>query len=392
MLAFATSPYIVTPWIGGPVAESVLDGPGWRWGLGLWAIVTPAVVLPFVLLFLWNQRKARKQGLLEATKYRITLRTVIDYCIEVDLFGIILLAGGMSLFLLPFSIYSFQTQGWRAPMIICMIIFGAVLIAVFIVWERYFAPVKFIPVSLLADRTVFFGGLMFTFIFANSAIWGLYFTSMLLVVWDTGITQATYISNIYRTGSCFSALVLGYLIRRTKRFKWVAAYFAIPLMMLGVGLMIHFRQPSQDIGYVVMTQIFTAFAGGPIVIAGEMAMMAPSDHQHVAVIIAILDLFGSVGTAIGSTVSSAIWTGTFKDALTRHLPENAPVDRIYASLYTQLAYKPGTAIRDGIALAYGDSQRYMLITSVCLVAGGLICVGFWRDIRLTEKQVKGRVI
>jgi MFS family permease len=392
MLAFATSPYIITPWIGGPVSESILDGPNWRWGFGMWTIVTPAIVLPLVLLFMWNQRKAKKQGLLQSSGTKLTPRSVYDYCVQVDLFGLLLLAGGMALFLLPFSLYSYQSQGWRAPMIICMIVFGAVLIAAFVVWERFFAPVKFIPVSLLSDRTVFFGGLMLTFVFANSMIWGSYFNSMLLVVWNTGVTKATYISNIYRTGSCFSALVIGYCIRRTQRFKWVAAYFALPLMILGVGLMIHFRQPDQDIGYIVMTQIFTAVAGGPIVIAAEMAMMTPSDHQHIAVLIAILDLFCSVGSAIGSTVSASIWTGTFKKALLRHLPEDAPVDRIYASIYTQLAYRPGTEIREGISLAYGDSQRYMLITSVCLVAGALVCVGFWRDIKLTAKQVKGTVV
>ena len=54
-----------------------------------------------------------------------------------------------------------------------------------------------------------------------------------------------------------------------------------------------------------MTQIFTAFAGGTIVIGGEMAMMAPSGHQHIAIIIAILDLFCNIGGAIGSTVSAA---------------------------------------------------------------------------------------
>ncbi|KAG8419574.1 hypothetical protein J3458_004430 [Metarhizium acridum] len=67
--------------------------------------------------------------------------------------------------------------------------------------------------------------------------------------------------------------------------------------------MIKFRQASEDIGYVIMTQIFVAFAGGPMVVAGEMAMMVPSDHQHVAVIMAMLNLFCSIGSAVGSTIS-----------------------------------------------------------------------------------------
>ncbi|CRK26550.1 hypothetical protein BN1723_018434, partial [Verticillium longisporum] len=115
---------------------------------------------------------------------------------------------------------------------------------------------------------------MFTFVFFNSGIWGAYFSSMLLVVWNQGVEKTTYIINIYRTGSCFFGIVVGLLIRYTGRFKPFALYFLIPLMMLGVGLMIEFRQPDQNIGYVIMTQILIAFAGGPIVLCGEMAMMA----------------------------------------------------------------------------------------------------------------------
>jgi hypothetical protein len=162
--------------------------------------------------------------------------------------------------------------------------------------------------------------------------------------------------------------------------------YAMPLMILGVGLMIHFRQASQDLGLVIMTQIFVAFAGGPIVIAGEMAMMTPSEHQYVAVIIAILDLFSSIGNAVGQTISTAIWTGTFKDELLDRLPEGTPVDSIYNSLPIQLSYAPGSEIRGQIAAAYSESQRYMLITSTCLLVAGWGCSWLWRDIRIKDKK------
>ncbi|CAH0057594.1 unnamed protein product [Clonostachys solani] len=393
MLAFASSPYIVTPWIGGPVSDRIIAGIGWRWGFGIWTIITPIIVIPLPLFFFYMNREARKAGVLPKESKPLTFQAVKDFIVQFDVLGLLILATGMSLLLLSFSIYSYQAEQWRSALIICFLIFGVVLIGLFILYEIYLAPVKFIPMNLLADRTVLFGGIMFTFIFANSAIWGSYFTSMLMVVWNTGVEKATYISNIYRVGSCFSGLLIGYAVRYTGRFKWVACYFAIPLMMLGVGLMIKFRQPEENLGYIVMTQIFVAFAGGPIVLAGEMAMMTPLEHQHVAAIIAILDLFSSIGTAVGSTVAAAIWTGTFKEALRKHLPTEKLVDSIYGSLYTQLAYKPGTEIRHGISLAYGESQRYMLITSVCLLAGGLLSSFLWRDISLKNlKQVRGNVV
>ncbi|KAH7363486.1 siderophore iron transporter mirB [Plectosphaerella cucumerina] len=395
MLALATTPYIFTTWSAGPIANKILRGPGWRWGFGMWAIITPFVVMPLVLLFLWNQRKAEKQGLLknQSSMRNITPRKVLQYAIDVDLLGIFLLAGGMALFLLPFSIYSYQALRFRSPMIICMIVFGIVLVATFVLWEKFFAPVTFIPFRLLRDRTVFFGGIMFTFVFFCSAVWGSYFTSMLLVAYNQGVDRTTWISNIYRTGSCFFAIPMAYFIRWTGRFKPLALYFLLPLMMLGVSLMIPFRHPDADIGLVVMTQIFVAFAGGPIVLCGEMAMMAPSDHQHIAVIIAILDLFGSVGTALGSTIAAAIWTGTFRDAIIRHAPPTLRVDLVYNNMYSQLANRWGTPERRAIALAYADSQRYMLITSACILVPAFVAVALWRNIDLrTIKQTRGRVI
>ena len=270
MLAVASSPYIFTTWIGAPINEAVIAGPGWRWGVGVWAIVTPIVVAPLCGLFLWAHQKSKKLGLTSTSRRRLTAGSVWRYIIEVDLAGILILATGMSLFLLSFSLYSYQGDGWRSPMIICFIIFGALLIIGFGVYEKFAAPVPFIPFYLLLDRTVFFGGLMLTFIFFNSMVWGSFFSSMLLVVWNQSPSQATYIVNIYRVGSCFSGLIFGYLIRVTGRFKWVALFYALPLMTLGVGLLIHFRQPDSDIGYVIMTQIFIAFAGGPIVLAGQL--------------------------------------------------------------------------------------------------------------------------
>lgn len=87
----------MTTWIGGPISQSVLEDPSWRRGFGIFTIVVPIVVAPLSILF-WNQRNARKLELLASSKGPIILSTIKRHCVEVDLFGIILLAGGMALF------------------------------------------------------------------------------------------------------------------------------------------------------------------------------------------------------------------------------------------------------------------------------------------------------
>lgn len=396
MLAFATSPYIFTTFAGGPAAESILSpgGMGWRWGFGMFTIIVPAIVLPLVFLFLYNQRKAKRQGILvERGTSEFSFSVVKRYAIEVDLVGILILAAGMALFLLPFSLYSYQARGWESPMIISMIVVGGCLIIAFGFYEKYLAPKTFIQFDLLVDRTVFFGGMMFVFLFASSSIWGGFFYSMLQVVWNLNVTEASYISSIFRVGQCLFAIFVGLAIRYSGRFKWLATFVGMPLMMLAVGLMIHFRRPSQDIGYIAMTQIFVSFASGTIVICGELAMMAPSDQQHLAVILAILNLFGSIGSAVGGTICTTIWTSLFHEKLTQYTPAGTDVATIYSDIVTQLSYPVGGPIREGINRAYGETQRYMLITSLCFLAVSYVCAFMWRDIKVKNlKQVKGRVV
>ena len=67
-------------------------------------------------------------------------------------------------------------------------------------------------------------------------------------------------------------MILALIIRTLGRFKWLAISM-LCLEILGVGLMIHFRQPNQGIGYVIMCQIFIAFGGGSLIICEEMAVM-----------------------------------------------------------------------------------------------------------------------
>ncbi|KAK4159904.1 putative siderophore iron transporter [Cladorrhinum sp. PSN259] len=391
MLAFATSPYIITTWIGGPMADAFMKGPGWRWGFGTWAILTPIVVSPLIMVFFINQYKAKKRGLITAKRPPLSLSGIKQFIIDFDLLGLLLLAAGMAMILLPLSIYKYQKNEWRSPLIICLLIFGGLLVIAFIAYEKFLAPVNFIPLHMLKRRNIIIPGLTLTLVFANSMIWGTYFTSMSMVAWNLTITEATYISNIYRTGSCLAAIPIGWLIRRTRRFKWVAAYYSLPLMTLGVGLLIHFRQPTVNIGYVAMTQIFIAFAGGPIVVAAELAMMSQVDHQHMAPILAILDLFGSVGTAVGSAVATGVWTTVFPDALREHLPNASPqmIKNVFGSLYSQLGYRVGTDNRIGISYAYADAQEYLLITATCVLGAAWILTWLWKDVKLSDKTFNG---
>ena len=396
MLAYASSPYLITTWVYGPAVDSILSNTTFRWGFGIWAIIMPITCAPLTVLFWLNQKKAEKQGLLPPRPSRGTpLQTFVYYCKEFDVIGILLICTGLSLFLLSFSLYSYQGDGWRSPLIICFLIFGGLLVIAFAFYEKYLAPVTFIPYHLIKDRTIIFTYIMAASLYTAWYVWDSYFYSLLIVVFDQSITNATYIGNIYTIGSCFWALVLGLMIRYYGHVKWYALFFGVPVTMLGVGLMILFRQPDVNIGYIVMTQIFIAFGGGTLVICEQMSVMAVSNHQHIPAVLAVEGMIASVGSSIGSSIAAAMWTGIFPKRLLANLPADAlaDFDSIYGDLTVQSSYPVGSPTRDAINKSYGQTQRYMLITSTSLYVITLVSTMLWKDVDVKNmKQRKNGLI
>jgi MFS family permease len=394
-IAFSASPWIATVWAYGPAAQSILDTICFRWGFGIWAIVFPIICIPLYSIFYFNQKKAEKLGLVaKQGSGRTFMESIRYYCREFDVVGLLLIAGGLGLFLLAFNLYTYQKNEWRSPLVICFLIFGGLLIIAFALYEAYVAPVTFIPFHLMKDRTVFFTYTMVASLYCAWYIWDSYFYSMLIVVFNQSVTDATYISNIYTVGSTFWALVVGVVIRYNGRLKWISLYFGVPVTILAVGLMIHFRQPDTNIGYIVMCQILIAFGGGTLVMCEQMTVMAVSSHQHIPSVLAMEAMIASIGGAIGSSIAGALWTGVFPVKLLEFLPDSSKADleAIYGSLTVQSSYPIGSPTRAAINHAYGDAQRLMLICATCLYSITLISTALWKDVNVKElKQIHGRI-
>jgi hypothetical protein len=141
-----------------------------------------------------------------------------------------------------------------------------------------------------------------------------------------------------------------------------------------------------------MCQIFISVGGSVMIICQQLAVLAAADHQHVAAVLALLNVIGTIGGAVGNTISGAIWTNTFSKALIRYLPEDAQasLEDIYGSLDVQLSYEWGSPARVGIQQAYGYSQQKMLIAGTSIMSLSLVWVYMIRNINVKNiEQVKG---
>lgn len=66
--AFTSSPAIITAFAGSRAAEAFVENVSWRWGVGCWAIVLPAVAGPVYALLKYYQIKAQKTGIIVIEK------------------------------------------------------------------------------------------------------------------------------------------------------------------------------------------------------------------------------------------------------------------------------------------------------------------------------------
>ena len=181
----------------------------------------PIIHLPLFAFYYYNQRKAESLGLVpQSDGGRTFAQSIVYYAREFEVIGLILISAELALFLLALGVYSYQANQWRSPMIICFLIFGGLLVIAFCLYERSIAPVPFIPWRLMKNRTVLFTFTMVTSLYMIWYIWDTYFFSMLIVVFNSSVSVATYIRNIYTIGPCFWRVVMGIIIRYNGRLKW----------------------------------------------------------------------------------------------------------------------------------------------------------------------------
>ncbi|RMZ75032.1 hypothetical protein DV737_g5487, partial [Chaetothyriales sp. CBS 132003] len=377
--AFTSSPYIITAFAGPKASDDYYYHISWQWGFGTFAIILPFVAMPLFVIFKINLHKAGKRGILpDRTSGPI---------------GVFLFAAGMTIFLLPFSIADSAPSGWDTGYIIAMIVLGFVLLVTFGLYESLLATKPFLNATLLANRTVAGACLLNVTYQISYYCWNSYFTSFLQVVNNLTIATAGYVSCTFDVVSGILLLGVGFLIRRTGYFKWLL-YIAVPLYTFGQGLMIYFRQPETNIGYLVMCQIFISVGGSIFISIEQLAVLAASDHQHVAAILALLYVVGTIGGSIGNTISAAIWTNTFESALERYLPESAlpDLEDIYNDLETQLSYPWDSPTRRGIQKAYGYAQQRMLAAGTAFMIFAFISMLLIKNINVKNlRQTKGTV-
>ncbi|KAK8108485.1 hypothetical protein PG984_014286 [Apiospora sp. TS-2023a] len=377
--AFSTSPSLITTFIGPPIAQWFYKQSSWRWAFGFSSISFFLFSLPILVVLMRNARKAAKLGVLPTTPndVKVAPKSLTYYLEEFDVIGVILLALGLSMIFVPFSL-GIKTSNRSSLVLVAM---GFATLFAFAVHERYQAKKPIIPFHLLFSRNTGGSCLLMIVLFVSYFSWDSYYSSYLQVVHGLDIAEAGYIDHIYGLGSCLWAAV--------------ARLGRASLPYPGGVAMILFRRPDSSVGLLVLCQVMITIGGSTLVVVGQMAVMAVCTHAELASVMAILSLASYIGSAGGNALSGAIWNSTLPNALAGLLPEFSAEELalLCSDMKRQLSYPMGSPVRDAIITAYDQAQVKMCLAGTGFALLQVVAVMMWRDVRVSQTtQVKGKVI
>lgn len=302
------------------------------------------------------------------------------------------------LFMLPFTLNNYAPNGWKTGYIISMLVIGILLFPTFYVYERYLAPVPFLPWKYLKDPTIIGSCVLYGVMFLSVFCWNGYYGSYLQVVHRLSIENANYILNAFSLTSSVFGPFIGWLISSTGNFKWIAMAGA-PITLLGTALLIPLRAPNANPGILAFMQILVGLGTGIFATCGQLAVMAPVTHQQIAVVNALWGLFGGFGSSIGFSISGAIWTSTLPQQLYARLPEESKnrAMEIFGDIEVQKSFADGTPERDAVVDAFAHTERLMVVAGACFIPLCIASIWLWKNINVKKveeeqgKQTKGMV-
>ncbi|KAH9866005.1 ferrioxamine B transporter [Plenodomus biglobosus] len=376
-------PFLINTWVSGDVSQAVLESTTWRWGVGMWCIIYTVCCIPLTASLLWAHWRAKRAGALDSfkTPYQVhgprKLLTALFW--QLDVPGIILMIAVLGCILTPFTIAGGVASQWRTAKVIAPLVIGIICIPIFIIWEMK-APHPMLPFHLLKDRAVWGAlGIACTLNFA----WymqGDFLYTVLVVAFDESIKSATRISSLYSFSSVVTGLILGGIVFKVRRLKpFIVA--GTCLFMVAFGLLIQYRGGSGDDSHsgIIGAQICLGIAGGMFPYPAQASIQAATKHEHVAIVTGIYLAVYNVGSALGNTVSGAMWQQIVPGELLRQTGDSTLAATVYADPFTFAStYPMGTPERDAVVAAYRHVQRLLCIAGICL---SVLLIGFSLAIR-----------
>jgi MFS family permease len=393
-------PFIVTVPVNGFIAEGFYDN--WRWGLGMFAILVPALLVPAIMTLYTMQRRGEKAGMVtiaaskdvrtgvsEGSSGNLTYWAKLAYrgLIDIDIIGLIILGFAFSLILLPITLAKSAVGGWNNPSMIAMIVMGFVSLIFFGLYEMFVAPKPFMTRRILQNRAFIAGVIIHIFNQMASSVRNTYFSSYILIIKDWTTYQWTIFLGITTMGLCIVGPIVGLIHRYSHRYKSLMVGGAAA-RLLGYGLLINPNGVmTQGTARLVAAQLIFCLSSLNVV-GVRVGVQASVPHDDVASLLSIITLWSTLGSSVGSAVASSIWTEEMVSQMRVEMPnvDDEALQTIYGNIKLLKEYSFLDPIRQGSIRAYGIVNGHITITALCLASVSLVASLFMPNFYLGLQQ------
>ncbi|KAI8164491.1 MFS siderochrome iron transporter C [Colletotrichum sp. SAR 10_71] len=271
-ISFSFFPFLITPWAAAFIIEDVVrpGGIGWRWGIGMFAILMPIGGAFIISTLLYFQRKAKQEGLAPSQKM-----TLYSFCSQIDLGGSALLSAGVAMVLLPLTLAAGSASAWQTPYIIALIILGGFILIL-------------LPMTIV----------LCLFLIASDSI-GFSCTHTYLYSWSTvargfSARDATFFQYTNGVMQCVMGIIAGLAMAYTRRYKWLLISAAV-IRMIGYGVMIRLRGADNSVAELFVVQIIQGLGSGIMQLSVLVPAQVVVPHRDMPQITALVICFSIIG-------------------------------------------------------------------------------------------------
>lgn len=381
-------PFVINIWISGYITQRI--GDRWSWGIGMFAFIMPLACLPLAFCLLHMRylayKNARGKVQNEFKMYKnLTLR---DYVVDIffwrlDIMGLTILSALFGCILIPLLLAGGTASHWRKVHIIVPEVIGWVIVLpLFFIWEAKFAKHPLLTWEIVSDRGIIAALVIAFYLNFNWHLIGDYMFTVFLIALDQSVLSASRITSLYSFVCIIAGMSLGFVIvkaRRTKPF----IIFGISCWFLAFGLMIQFFGKQLSIPGISVALCIMGLGAGFFTYTTQASVQAAvRTHAKMGVATALYLSVYSIGSAVGSAVTGAIWTNVLPGKIYKFM-NSTDAEAAYNSPHLFiLSNSYGTESRRGLVTDYAQTQKILCIVALCFCVPLLLAALFLRNHKL----------